>query len=181
MLVTFAVLFAALTVALFAVGVFAQGALYETVARRMPVRAVVGGLILAAFLTLWTYVNTRATTKDKYGTLFEFNSTSLTSYDTFDAVRVRGTPKAGTQLPEEKVTFKREADGKTTEAADPSRKFALTTTDQMTIALEIPEGGEKTRFDAELGPDGKYKSGSNKVFRDKKGRFIEFGQSNVPG
>ncbi|MGL4419169.1 MAG: hypothetical protein ACRCZF_00765, partial [Gemmataceae bacterium] len=38
---------------------------------------------------------------------------------------------------------------------------------------------QASRFDAELDAAGRYKPG--KVFRDPAGRFIEYGQSSVPG
>jgi len=50
-------------------------------------RALVAGLAVALFLTMWVYVNTRADSKDKYGTFFEFKPTSAKEITQFEAVR----------------------------------------------------------------------------------------------
>lgn len=182
LLVTFAGLVFALTLSLLALGQFMQGYLYSQPASRMPVRALVGGLILGGFLTFWVYANTRAETKDRYGTLFEFTPTKVIEFHEFEAVR-RYRATAGGAAPEKTVPFKRSGGGRTApfvEAADPGKSFALSTADYMTVALEVKNGEGKGRYDAELNDKGQYKSTSAKVFRDRDKRFIEFGQSAVP-
>jgi hypothetical protein len=176
LLLTFAAVTAGLFVALWGLGAFIQGALYSGPASRLPLRALAGAVLLGGFITLWTSANTRAGTKDRYGVLHEFTSETHTEFTEFDAIR---RDRAGK---ERTVPFKRTG-GRTApfvEAADPSRPFTLTTADYVTTGLEVKEGDGKTRFDDELDAGGKYKHAANKVFRDGKGRRIEFGQSNTP-
>src|SRR5207253_1408194 len=124
---TFAVLAAALAVFLFAGGLFVQRVLYSEPAKLLPVRALVGGLILAGFLTGWTYANTRAPHKDKYGTLFEFNSTAYTDLEAFDAVRWEPPIKDGKPARETVVAFKRHDKNKFVQVDDASADFKLNT------------------------------------------------------
>jgi hypothetical protein len=182
LLLTFAAVTLGLFAALWGLGSFLQSSLYSELADRLPLRALVGALLLGGFITFWTYANTRAAGQDRYGTLFEFNPMTVTDLTEFDAVR-RYRAAAGQEAPEKTVAFKRTGGGRTApfvEVDDPSRPLNLTTADYVTIALEVKEGETKTRFDADLDDKGRYKSATNKVFRDKRGRYIEFGQTNTP-
>jgi len=180
LLLTFAGLAFGLTVALWGLGMFLQGYVYSEPAGRMPLRALLGGLILGGFLTFWVYANTRAAGKDRYGTLFEFNPVTTKTFDDFDAVRryrPAGDKKEGV---EKTVHFKRSGGGATAPFVDPDGKpFTLTTADYLTVALEIKDGDQApAAFNAELDDKGKYKPG--KVFRDRNRRYVEFGQTNTP-
>ena len=83
-----------------------------------------GGGILGGFFTLWTYANTRAEGKDRYGTLFEFNPTTVTPSSP-SSTRSAGTGPGRRRT----VPFKRTG-GRTApfaETADPTEAFRLTT------------------------------------------------------
>ena len=67
----------ALTALFWGLALFVQGYLYNQPADKLPLRALAAGLGVAIFLTGWTYLNTRATHKDKYGVLHEFVATYL--------------------------------------------------------------------------------------------------------
>lgn len=176
LLLTFAGLTVGLFAALWGLGLFLQGYLYSEPASKMPLRALGGAVILAAFLTFWVQVNTRAETKDRYGTLFEFNPTSTQSFQEFQAIRKDRQGKEST------VAFQRVGGGTTAPYVEPETQqpFRLTTADYVTVALDVKVGETTTRFDAELDDKGKYKSLNNKVFTAKDRRFIEFGQTNTP-
>jgi hypothetical protein len=179
LLVTFAAVAASLFVALWLLGSFVQSYAYSEPAGRMPLRAAAGGLILGGFITFWVYVNTRAETKDRYGSLFMATAETRKDFTEFDAVRryrPAGDAKEGA---EKAVPFKRPG-GRSTpfvEVAD-GKPFTLTTADYLTVALEVKEGDAKARFDAELDDKGKYKP--NRRFVDRNRRYIEFGQTNTP-
>lgn len=162
---------------LWATAAVLQPYLYSEVAERMPLRAAIGGVAIGAFLTFWTYANTRAEYLDKYGTLFEFTSTGTREISEFEAVRRLNRKGADGQWAEETVAFKRlpGRSGEFAEGGDPARKFLTNTASYMTIALLVPEGEGKARFEAELDRGGTaYRSSTEKVFRERGGRrYIE--------
>ena len=85
------VTFATLTVALFALfwggSRFLQAYVYNEPANKLAIRGLIAGLLVGGFLTFWVFVNTRAESKDRYGTFFEFNPTSSHPFDSFEAIR----------------------------------------------------------------------------------------------
>ena len=72
--------FAGLVVGFFAffwgTTLFLQSSLYNAPTTKLPIRAAIAAFLVGGFVTFWTFVNTRAESKDRYGTLFEFNPTS---------------------------------------------------------------------------------------------------------
>lgn len=165
---------AALTALFWGLGLFVQGALYSEPTDRLPVRAVVAGLLVALVLTGWTRLNTRASHPDKYGTLFEFNPTAVREVTAFDAIR-RLRVKDETGKPKEVVVPFRFQTGTGTGAArfvDPAtgQDFRRATSDYMTVAVLVPDGDAKTRF-AAAEADGTYAlADGNAVFREENGR-----------
>lgn len=179
---TFVLLALALGVVFFGVSLFLQGYLYSEPADRLPVRAAAAGVLVAAFLTAWVAVNTRPGAADRYGTLFEFNPTASQPFVEFDAVRRAGPIDAGGSPKETAVAY-RKLGPRFVDAKDTSRPFVLTTADYMVVAVEVKEkdGETKTRYEAELDPNGKYPSGAVRVFREVGGpRYIEFSQLGMP-
>ena len=87
LLLIFLALAAAFAGLLFVVSLFLQGYFYEAPADRLPLRALVGGLVAAGFICFWINLNAKSSSKDKYGTLFDFNSTPTRDYDSFTAIR----------------------------------------------------------------------------------------------
>lgn len=170
--------FAGLVVGFFAffwgTALFLQSSLYNAPASKLPIRAAIAAFLVGGFLTLWTMVNTRAESKDRYGTFFEFNPTSSHEFAEFTAIR-RDANKKETSVPHKK------AGGKFVEANDPTKAFRMNSADFIVVAIDVKDGEKTAKFEAELDAKGNYTGGSNKVFREKDGRrFIEFGQSNVP-
>jgi len=163
----------ALTTLFWGLGLFVQGALYSQPADRLPVRAVVAGLLMALVLTGWTLLNTRASHKDKYGTLFEFNPTAVQDVTAFDAVRRLRVKDAAGQFKEEVVPFRFQS-GTGTGAArfvDPAGQgFRRTTGDYMTVAVLVPAGDAKVRFAAAEANGVYVLTDGNAVFREENGR-----------
>ncbi|CAN5576979.1 hypothetical protein BH11PLA2_BH11PLA2_26330 [soil metagenome] len=198
--ITFAVLALGAAIALFAITAIVQSYLYEQAAARLPLRALAGGIIAGLFLTYWVHLNTRADFKDKFGTLFEFNSTAMKPLDEFNVIRRYMTKDAEGKYRE--VTRPMSKIGSNyVEGKDPTKPFKLATADYITVALEVPDGDTKARFDAELfvpdeskpgevrlvkpgetPADPKYSRETVRFFREVNGRrYIEFNQLGTPG
>lgn len=167
-----------------------QTVLYSSVAERLPLRALAAGLAVTLFITGWTYLNTRAAHKDKYGTLFEFNPTATQDVAEFEAVRRFPNVKdAGGKLKETTVPFQwaPSAGGSSLKFVDPAtgQEFRRSNSDYMTAALLVPENGAKVRYAVEE-ERGAFKLNGNKaaVFREEGGsRTItddNLHQVNVP-
>src|SRR5438477_8775947 len=145
LLITFIALAFTFAVLLYAVSFLLQGYFYSQPASGLPWRALLGGAAAAGFLTCWVYANTRADSKDKYGTLFEFNSTASKPFDEFVAIRRH----SGKDARESTAKYVK-VNGAFIERNDPSRVFKLTTSDYLVVAIEVPDGEAKARFEAEL-------------------------------
>jgi hypothetical protein len=143
-------------------------------------------------------VNARAETKDRYGTLFEFNSTATSPFEEFTAIRRHTAPDAEGK-PVEKTAKYAKQSGTYLEHGDPLRPFKLSSSEWMVTAVEIPQGESKARFEAELfvpveGKPGElrpakpedanptYNRGAIRTFREANGtRYIEFSELGTPG
>jgi hypothetical protein len=77
------------TLALFALllggGLVAQGYLYQQPADRMPVRALVGAVVVGVFITFWVWVDQR--NPGRYDTFFNFAAYTTTEFNEFEALR----------------------------------------------------------------------------------------------
>lgn len=167
----------AFTALFWALGVLVQGYLYSQPASHLPVRAVAAGVLVAAFVAGWTYANTRASHKDKYGTLFEMQPTTVKDITEFEAVRQLRIKDDKGQLKEVTVPHKWVPEGKLGKFVETTtnKDFRMNTADYMTIALDLPEDGKKTRYEAAIDSKGTYaRDGDNVVFTEKGGsRYIE--------
>jgi hypothetical protein len=178
LVLTFICLSIAVAAMLWAMSLFIQPYLHGEPVSQLPLRALVGGLAVGCFVTLWVYANTRAERKDKYGTFFEFNPVGTKPIDAFDAVQRSANKQEDGKYPEATVSFKRptgKAEG-FVEAKSPTVPFRLNTSNMMTVAVIVDEGGQKVRFDAELNDAGNAYKSPAKTFREASGsRFIDAG------
>ena len=181
LVITLAVLTLALTGIFWGLSLFLQGYLYSGPASRLPLRSLTAGLAVSCFLTLWTFVNTRAESENKYGTFFEFNPTGAKEIKEFDAVRF------GVAAKEEKtVPFKLQAGTKESTFVDADGqifKLADAGGGYITVAMMVPgPDGKKSRFDAVMKEDsraGRVYSTENKLFQEKgSSRYLEGGMPN---
>jgi hypothetical protein len=161
-----------------------QRTLYESVVDRLPLRSMIGAILLGCFYTFWVYANTRADAKDKFGVLHDFSPTARHGVEEFVAVRRFPNVKEpdGT-VREERVTFKKSATGKTIRFVDDrNRVFRINDSQSLTVALELKTGPDSAiRYDAKFDERGVYDlpNGRSARFTEAGGkRFIE---ADAPG
>lgn len=162
----------------------AQGYLYQNPAGQLPLRAAVGALLVALFITFWVWLDKR--NPGKYDTFFEFAGETSKEVNEFEAVRWTLDPTAGKGKvefrkdekgnPAEKVTrYKRSGAGKAATFVEEgtTQTYKANTTDTMTAALLVKpdEGGNPMRFNAELKKD--ERTGALNYTTDR--RFVEAG------
>ncbi len=173
LLLTLAGLVGGLAVFLWFVALAVQGALYNQPADRLPVRSLVAGLVVGAFLAGWTYLNTRASHKDKFGTILEFSAGYNRPVTEFSAVRRERFKDADGNPRERVVPYKLRAAAAGSAVfvdADTGKPFSRATSDYVTVALVVPDGdGPPIRLSAQE-RDGVYVlSGGEAVFREDGG------------
>lgn len=174
LLLTFLGCAVALTALFWLVAVSVQSYLYSEPANMMPVRAVVCGVVLAGFLTAWTYVNTRASHLDKYGTFFDMQPTERQDVEQFEAVRQLQINGPDGKPKEETVSFafNDARNGRFYKVSDPSEPFILNSSLFLTTAILIPEneGETKTRYVPEMdGAAYVREDGESVLFSEEKG------------
>ncbi len=171
MIITFAILTLVAFAVLLGLSLFLQAYLYNAPADKIYLRALVGGMAVALFLTGWTYINTRADRDNKYGAIHEFKPTGTTEVTKFEAIR-RNRAKI-----ESTVAFSKTAGEKEFRSDVDKSPYRVNTSDYITVAFLIKEEGktEPTRFDAVLESELLYDSKlEKKTFREKGGpRLIE--------
>ena len=155
LLLTFFGCVLALTAFFWLIAYAVQSYLYSQPANLLPVRAVVCGLLMALFLTGWTYSNTRATHKDKYGTFFDMQPTDRVDLRKFEAVRQYQIKGSDGKLKEETVAFAFDVNrnDRFYQVDKPSDPFMLNSSLFITTALLIPDddtGEKKSRFIPEM-------------------------------
>lgn len=140
----------------------AQGYLYQNPAGQLPLRAAVGALLVALFLTFWVWLDKNS--PGKYDTFFEFAPYSTTTFTEYEAVRWQADPvskgmrkDAQGKFVETTTKYKRAPGGKAVfvEEGGGNKAFALSDGDTMTAALVVkPDpAGEPKRFNAVLKKD----------------------------
>jgi hypothetical protein len=168
--------FAGLAVGLFAffwaTTLFLQASLYHEPAPKLPLRAAVAGMLVAGFLTFWTYANTRTEAKDRYGTLFEFNPTASQEFKQFTAIRQSASKQEST------VAYQRTGRAYV-EVNNPGKSFVRSTSDHLVTALEIPEGDKKVRYDVQFQQEGLYPKGTCLLKEAGGNRYLEMSQSST--
>lgn len=180
LVVTLVVVFLASAAILWGLSLFLQGYLYNEPADKLILRAAVGGLAIACYLTFWVYVNTRADRPNKYGAIHQFSADTRSDPSPFQTIQK--FRKAGGETREETVSFKPKTGekGLTFVNVADATLFKLNTSDYITTAILIGEGLSLARFEAVLKPDGWTYDGEKKMFREKGGsRFIEGDEPGV--
>ena len=144
----------ALTALFWLVAVSVQSYLYSEPVGMLPVRAVACGFIMATFLTGWTYANTRASHKDKYGTFFDMQPTDVQDVQQFEAVHQLQINGPDGKLMEETIpyVYAENRNGRFYKVSNPDEPFILNSSIYITTALLIPDadGETKTRYIPEM-------------------------------
>lgn len=168
---------------LYGVSLFAQRVLYEQVADRLPLRALVAGLVVGSVLAGWTALNRQAEFAGKYGTLFEFSASSTRELERFEAVRRTRFKDADGKPREEVVPFRRSGQL----MVDPEgREFRVGSSDYMTVALLVPAktGDGTVRYVAAEENGAFVRSDRHVTYREENGRATvsdeNIGLMNVP-
>jgi hypothetical protein len=163
----------ATAIVLWGLSLLLQGYLYSEPADQLLLRAAVGGLAIACFITFWVYVNTRADRKDKYGALHQFSPDALTEINSFEAeLKYRAGDGTATK---KTVEYKRPPGEKGHRYLDAENKpFRLNTTDYITSAIIVKEvSSAPIRFEAVMKDEWTY-GGEKKTFRQVGGpQYIE--------
>jgi hypothetical protein len=163
------ILLAGLTLVIAAVlwlgSIVAQGWLYNDLARHLPLRALVGGAVMAAFLTAWCAIY-RAD-PGRFDTLVSFKTERLEgNYDEFQSIRKVGKEE------KKPVRFVRRGETNDFESVETRRLWNRSDADGMVVALLIQEKGkdQPTRFDVNLNPDGTFPQQEDTKFEAERGR-----------
>jgi hypothetical protein len=145
--VTLLIILVLVTLVLFALflggTLVAQGYLYQAPVDRLPLRALLGALLVAVFITIWVWIDKRH--PRKYDTFFEFAPYETKTFDEFEAIRWMSYDGA---------TFKKDASGNKVETTVKCKRgvgakansffdeatgdeFKLNTSTAMTVALKL--------------------------------------------
>ncbi|VTR90843.1 unnamed protein product [Gemmata massiliana] len=157
LLLVFALLTVGLTALFLGGTIVAQSYMYQEAAPRLPLRALVGGLLLGGFLTLWTSIDKNR--PGQYETFFNFSAYSTAEFTEFEAVRwttVGGKFKteADGKESETVVKFKRSAGGKGASFMEEgtNETFKTNTGAYMTGAIRVKAANdpEPVRYNAKV-------------------------------
>jgi hypothetical protein len=148
-----------------------QGWLYQDPAAQMPLRAALGGFVMAGFFTLWNYVDAKSG-GGKYDTLFEFSPMEVTDHNAFDSVMKRAAGEPIT------IHYHKRAGSRGASADfvdDKGQPWKRNTSESMVVAILLTEKDqpEPTRFDANLDKNGNFPAQASDLrFTDKQGRYM---------
>lgn len=184
LLLVFVLLTVGLTALFLGGTIVAQGYMYTQAADFVPLRALVGGLLLGGFLTGWAMIDKNK--PGKYDTFFNFSPYTTTEFTEFEAVRwpVEGgkfkTDASGNTV-EAVVKFKRSAGGKGSQFVEDgtNEAFKTHTGQYMTGAIRVkgPDDPEPVRYNAPVKerPNTKMKEYTQeRRFVEEKGdRYVE--------
>lgn len=190
LLLVFVLLTVGFTALLMGVSIVAHGFLYQSPAPRLPLRALIAGVLLGGFLTLWALVDKKWPNKDgsvQYDTLPNFSGYNTSEFTEFEAVRWPGTgdklkTDASGNPVETVVKFKRAAGGKGANFVEEgtNEAFKLNGTDRsgtysyMTGAIRVkgPTDPEPVRYNAMLKENPRTKM-KEYAAQDDGRRFVE--------
>lgn len=165
----FIILLAALTaifgIVLWIISVFLQGWLYNDLARKLAVRALIGGLALALFHTGWCAIY--KADPGRFDTLYSFKTEAPDGeYDEFQSVRRVG------KVEQKPVKFIRKGNSNEFESAETRKPWNRSDSDGMVVAIMIQEKGktQPTRFDANLRDDGMFPPHEDHRYETDKGK-----------
>jgi hypothetical protein len=156
LVLVFLLIFAAVTAFFWAFTLWFQGYIYSVPAEQLPWRAPVAGLVLTLFLAFWCWLDYR-----RPGTYGPFHQVAPPSdqvrYQRFWAVRNgKETLYAAHRTPRGQYEYRDNQD----------RVWRRSDANGLTQAIIVEDpDGEKVRFNAELTPDGKFKTTSSGTAR----------------
>jgi hypothetical protein len=175
----FAMLVVGLTALFLGVSVVAHGYLYMEPAKKLPLRALGGGLLLGGFITLWAGLDKKS--PGKYDTFFNFSPYTTAEFGEFEAVRWPVGADGQLKGTEVAVKFKRTVGGKGAAFVEEGTNdaFKLSTGAYMTGAIRVkgPGDAEPVRYNALVNENPRTKSkeyAKERRFVEEKGdRYVE--------
>jgi hypothetical protein len=146
-----------------------QGWLYQSPANHMPARAAAAGAALAAFFTIWCWLDVK--NPGKYDTLVNFSTIEVTDHDSFESVMRK---KNGSETI---TVFKKRAgsNGATSDFADAKgHSWARNTNDSMAVAILIrdKDAPAAVSFKANLDAKGNFPSNAQLIYTDDSRRWM---------
>ncbi len=185
LLLVFVLLVVGLTAMFLGITVVAHGYLYQDPAPRLPIRALIGGLLLGGFLTLWATID--KSRPGQYDTFFNFVPYTTIEFTEFEAVRwpIGGDrhfkKDASGKDVEVIVKFKRGVGGKGAPFVEEgtNEAFKMNTGDYMTGAIRVkgPDDSEPVRYKAMVNENPRTKAkeyAPERRFVEEKGsRYVE--------
>jgi hypothetical protein len=181
MVLTLAFSCLAFFILLWAMGYTLQAYLYESIVEQLPLRAAIGGILLGCFYSFWTYVNTRAEHKDRFGVLQEFSPTAAVDLGEFTATRRYPFSKtADGKVKEEEVTYRKTAGSKVVSFRDAANNlFRPNDSQYLTTAITITANDKPVKLLAVMEGENVYAKPNGRSARfveDGGKRFVEADQ-----
>jgi hypothetical protein len=172
LLTIFGLLVVGCVVVLWLGSVFLQGWLYNDLATKLPVRALVGGLVVAGLLAGWCLIYKKD--PGRFDTLPNFSREKLDgTYDEMYSVRKVGDKE------QEPVRYTRKPGGRGTAeeflSTKTNKPWKRSDAEGMVVAVLIKENdnAEATRFDAKLEPNGKFPATGLRYTQAKENRYMD--------
>lgn len=172
LLVIFGLLLFGFFVILWLGSVFLQGWIYNDIASKMPIRALIASAIMSGFLTLWCSIY--QADPGRFDTLLNFSREKIEGvYNEFESIRKVGNE----ERKPEKFVRPGGSRGATAEfrTTDGQRPWTRSNADGMVIALLVKEKDqtEPTRFEAQLEKDGKFPVTGLRYVQPKSSRYMD--------
>jgi hypothetical protein len=145
--------------------VIVQGWLYNDLAKYLPVRALVGGAILALFHVGWCAIY--KADPGRFDTLTNFKTEAFDGkYDEILSVRKVGNEE------KKPVRYVRQGDSNNFQSPDTGKAWGRSDADGMVVAILLTEKGKDkpTRYNANLRPDGTFPQLDETRWEEEKGR-----------
>ena len=168
----FGLLFIGIVVVLWAGSIYLQGWLYNAVASKMPLRAVVGGLVVSGFLTGWCFIYTAD--PGRFDTLINFSREKTDGvYHEIESIRKVGKDE------KKPVKYVRSPGGRgaTTEflTTDGQKQWTRSDSEGMVVAILVKEKdkAEPTRFEAKLDAGGKFPVSGLRYLQPNSSRYMD--------
>ena len=170
--VIFGLLFVGVMVVLWGGSVYLQAWLYNDVASKMPLRAVIGGLVISGFLTGWCVIH--KADPGRFDTLINFSKEKTEGvYHEMESIRKVGKEE------KKPVKYTRSPGGRgaTTEfmTVDGQKQWTRSDSEGMVVAILIKEKDkpEPTRFNAKLDPNDKFPAGALRYEQPNTSRYMD--------
>lgn len=168
----FGLLFLGIFVVLWAGSIYLQGWLYNDVASKMPLRATIGGLVIAGFLTGWCAIYTKD--PGRFDTLINFSKEKNEGiYHEIESIRKVGKDE------KKPIKYVRTPGGRGSASefltVDGQKQWTRSDSEGMVVAILVKEKGktEPTRFNAKLMAGDKFPTTGLRYIEPGTNRYMD--------